>query len=155
AIATERTGWTGRQSSAATQITTLQARLEEATGERAGLTDAPQQFADQRLALIGEIETAEGARRAAADSLAAAENAQAEADRDARATLEATSAAREAAARAEERFEGAKRRLTDVAHEIREMLEIAPEAVAELADIKPDSELPDVAEVEAKLDRIR
>ena len=44
------------------------------------------------------------------------------------------SAAREEAARAEERFEGAKRRLADIAHEIREMLEVEPAAVAELAE---------------------
>ena len=35
------------------------------------------------------------------------------------------------------------------------MLEIEPAAVAELAEIKPGAELPDVADVEAKLDRIR
>ena len=35
------------------------------------------------------------------------------------------------------------------------MLEIEPAAVAELAEIKPGAELPNVAEVEAKLDRIR
>ena len=46
-------------------------------------------------------------------------------------------AAREEAARAEERFEGAKRRLADVAHEIREMLEVEPPRVAALAEIKP------------------
>src|SRR5207245_10550636 len=78
-----------------------------------------------------------------------------EADRDARAALEAMGGAREDAARAEERHEGAKRRLTDVAHEIREMLEVEPEAVAEIAEIKPDAELPEVAEVEGRLDRIR
>ena len=35
------------------------------------------------------------------------------------------------------------------------MLEIEPAAVAELAEIKPGEELPNVADVEAKLDRIR
>jgi chromosome segregation protein len=64
-------------------------------------------------------------------------------------------AAREEAARAEERFEGAKRRLADVAHEIREMLEVGPEAVGELAELKPGAELPDTAEVEQRLERLR
>jgi chromosome segregation protein len=63
--------------------------------------------------------------------------------------------AREDAARAEERCEGAKRRLTDVSHEIREMLEVEPAALAELAEIKPGAELPEVADIEARLDRIR
>jgi chromosome segregation protein len=82
-------------------------------------------------------------------------NALAEADRDARAALEAMSGAREDAARAEERFDGAKRRLADIAHEIREMLEIEPDAVAELAELKPGAPLPDVEEIEKTLDRIR
>ena len=35
------------------------------------------------------------------------------------------------------------------------MLEVAPEAVAELAELKPGAELPDVAEVEQRLERLR
>jgi chromosome segregation protein len=65
------------------------------------------------------------------------------------------SGAREEAARAEERFDGAKRRLADIAHEIREMLEVEPGAVAELAELKPDAPLPEVEEIEKTLDRIR
>jgi chromosome segregation protein len=95
------------------------------------------------------------ARRAAADTLAAAENELAEADKIARAALEAVGEARAEAARGEERCEAAKRRVADVAHEIREALEVAPDGAAEIAEIKPDAELPLIAEVEAKLDRIR
>jgi chromosome segregation protein len=54
-----------------------------------------------------------------------------------------------------ERFDGARRRLTDVAHEIREMLEVEPPAVIDIAELKPGAALPDAADVEAKLDRIR
>ena len=154
-IGSEREGWTSRKDSAASQLATLEQRVEEAKTERASLNDAPAAFAEKRTALISEIETAEAARRAAADRLAEAENALAAADKDARAALEAVGAAREDAARAEERFAGANRRLADIEHEIREMLEIEPAAVAELAEIKPGAELPNVADVEAKLDRIR
>jgi chromosome segregation protein len=154
-IAEERAEWGRRQSSATSQIATLNERTEEARGERVDLEGAPAAFVEKRHALIGQIGNAEAARRAAADELAAAENTLADADRDARAALEAMSGAREEAARAEERFGGAKRRLTDIAHEIREMLEIEPEAVAELAEIKPGAPLPEVEEVEKTLDRIR
>jgi chromosome segregation protein len=105
--------------------------------------------------LISEVEAAETARRAAADQLAQAENALAEADRDARSALEAMSAAREEAARAEERFEGAKRRLADVAHEIRDMLEVEPNAVAQLAEITAGAALPELTEVEEQLEKLR
>jgi len=155
AIDGERAGWSARRDGAAAQITTLEGRVQEAKAERVSLADAPQAFAEKRVALIGEVEAAEAARRAAADRLAEAENALAAADRDARIALEATSAAREEAARAEERFEGAKRRLADIAHEIREVLEVAPEAVGELAELKPGAELPETADVEGRLDRLR
>jgi chromosome segregation protein len=154
-IATERQGWSERAEGAASQIATLEARVEEAKTERAGLEDAPQVFEEKRRALIGEIEAAEAARREAADHLQQGENALAEADRAARAALEAMGTAREEAARAEERYEGGKRRLTDVAHEIHEMLEVEPAEVAGLAGIEPDHALPDVVEVETNLERLR
>jgi chromosome segregation protein len=154
-IASDRDRWSTRQSSAVAQIATLETRIAEATSERSSLNDAPASFADKRRALISEIESAETERRAAADALAESENALAAADRDARAALEAMGAAREDAARAQERHEGGKRRLADVAHEIQEMLEVAPEAVAEMAELKPGAELPNVDDVEKTLDRIR
>lgn len=155
AIAGERDAWSTRHDGAAAQIETLNARVEEARTERAGLEDAPRLFEEKRRALIGEIETAEATRRGAADELALGENALAEADRAARAALEAMGLAREEAARAEERFQGANRRLADVGHEIREMLEVEPTEVAYLAGIEADKALPEVAAVEATLERLR
>jgi chromosome segregation protein len=155
AIATDREGWSSRHQGAASQIKTLEARVEEAKSERASLEDAPRAFAEQRQALISEIENAEAARRAAADRLAEAENKLADADRDARAALEAMGTAREESARAEERFAGGQRRLADVAHEIQEMLEVQPAEVANLAGINPEKPLPEVPDVEANLERLR
>ena len=139
---------------AAARIETLEARVAEAGGARS-LEDAPRLFEEKRRALIDEITTAEAGRRDAADILVRGEHALAEADRAARAALEAMGAAREEAARAEERFEGGGRRLADVAHEINEMLEIEPAEVAGLAGIGSDQTLPDVVEVEANLERLR
>ncbi len=79
----------------------------------------------------------------------------AEADRSARASLEALSSAREATARAEERTEGAKRRLEDIEREIRDMLEVEPSGVAALAEIEAGAEMPAVSEVEAELEKLR
>jgi chromosome segregation protein len=155
AIASERGAWSTRHDGAAAQIETLNARVEEARTERAGLEDAPHLFEEKRRALIGQIETSEAARRGAADELAQGENVLAEADRAARAALEAMGLAREEAARAEERFQGANRRLADVGHEIREMLEVEPTEVAHLAGIEADKALPEVATVEATLERLR
>ncbi|HXW42941.1 MAG TPA: chromosome segregation protein SMC [Xanthobacteraceae bacterium] len=155
AIAAERQAWNERKSNAAEQIATLGQRTDEAAAERAELTKAPEKFASQRQALIGEIESATAARREAADRLAAAETALAEADKAARRALEAVGEARAEAARGEERHDAALRRLADIEHEIRDALTVEPAAAAEVAELKPGAELPTIAEVEAKIERIR
>jgi chromosome segregation protein len=155
AILAERTEWQNRKQSAASQVATIEARVTEVTAERAELEDAPALFAQKRRALINEIETAESARRVAADALAAAESVMAETDRDAKVSLEALSSAREACARAEERMEGTKRRLADIEREIHDMLEVEPHTVAALAEIEPGAELPPLAEIEENLEKLR
>ena len=155
AIVAEQTQWKNRKESAASQLATIEARITEVTAERAELENAPAVFAEKRSALISEIEFAENDRRVAADALAAAEVAMAETDRAAKASLEALSRAREATARAEERMEGARRRLGDVEREIHDMLEIEPQAVAGLAEITPETELPPLAEIEENLEKLR
>src|SRR4029077_11620122 len=155
AILAERTEWQNRKASAASQIATIEARVTEVTAEREELAHAPAVVAEKRSALITEIEHAENDRRVAADALAAAETAIAETDRSAKASLEALSSSREAAARAEERMEGAKRRLADVEREIHDMLEVEPQAVAGLAETEPGTELPPLAEIEENLEKLR
>jgi hypothetical protein len=69
--------------------------IAEARRDRTELENAPQVFGEKRSALMTEVQTAETARRACADRLQESETALSEADRDARAALEAASAARE------------------------------------------------------------
>ena len=154
-IAAERSQWSERKDGAVAQIATIEQRSAEADSERNELKTAPQKFAETRQALIGEVETATAERRAAADRLAEAETALAEADKDARSALEAVGEARAQAARGEERRDAAKRRLVDIEHEIREIFDIEPAAAAELAELKPGAEPPSTAEAEEKLERIR
>ena len=155
AITAERNEWQHRKQSAASQMSTIEARVTEVKAERAELDNAPALFAEKRRALISEIESAENARRVAADALAMAESAMAETDRAAKISLEALSGARETCARAEERMDGAKRRLIDIEREIHDMLEIEPQAVAGLAEIEPGAELPPLAEIEENLEKLR
>jgi chromosome segregation protein len=154
-LGADQAGWIERRDGARNQIATLEARVEEARRDRAELENAPQLFAEKRSALITEVQAAEADRRERADRLQEAENALAQADRDARAALEAASHAREELARAEERFEGAKRRLSDIAREIHDMLEIEPAAVAGLAEIAPGDPLPEMSDIEQRLERLR
>jgi chromosome segregation protein len=155
AIAAEGADWTARRDGATAQIATIEARLVETRLEHDRLVDAPQLFEAKRRVLIGEIETAEAARRAAADRLAEGETTLAEADRAARAALEAHAAAREVAARGEERFEGLKRRLAELAVEIREIIDAEPEALVGLAGLAADAPMPEIGEIEAELDKLK
>ena len=155
AILAERTEWQNRKESAASHIDTIQTRITEVSIERSDLENAPAVFAEKRSALITEIEYAENDRRMAADALATAETAMAETDRVAKLTLEALSSSREATARAEERMEGARRRLEDIEREIRDMLEVEPQAVAGLAEIEPGAELPPLHDIEEDLEKMR
>jgi chromosome segregation protein len=155
AIADDAKAWSERKEGAAAQIATLTTRATETRNERASLEDTPRIYLEKRRALISEIEAAEGVRREAANRLAEGENTLAEADRAARTALEAMGEARADAARAEERYVAAKRRINEIAHEIRDMLEVEPDAVAALAGIQPGKVLPAVADVEAELDKLR
>jgi len=155
AINAERHAWNERKDSATAQIATLEQRSQEATAERTELANAPEKFAAERQSLIGAVEGASVERRAAADRLAEAETELAEADKAARIALEAVGEARAEAARAEERYDAAKRRLADIEHEIREILGVEPVAAAEVAELKPDAPTPSIAEVESKIERIK
>ena len=109
------------------------------SSERASLADAPAIFAEKRRAADRRDPGGRSRPRAPPPTAWPRPRTRSPpADRAVRAALEALGAAREEAARAEERVEGAKRRLTDIAHEIREMLEVEPDAVAALAGIEPD-----------------
>ncbi|MBV9531168.1 MAG: chromosome segregation protein SMC, partial [Bradyrhizobium sp.] len=155
AILAERDEWHNRKAGAASHIETIEARIAEVSAERAELETAPAAFAEKRSALISESEDAENGRRVAADLLAAAEVAMAETDRAAKASLEALSAAREETARAEERTDGARRRLADIEREVHDMLEIEPQGAAALAEIESNAQLPPLGQIEENLERLR
>jgi chromosome segregation protein len=155
AIETEARDWQARRDGAATQIATVETRLNETKTEHEGLVETPEVFETKRRALLDEISAAEAARRHAADRLAAGERALAAADQAARAALESLSKAREASARAEERHQAVRRRLVDLATEIREILETEPETLAGLAGFEADTPLPAVADIEAELEKLK
>ncbi len=154
-IDVEAADWRARHDGAAAQIATIEIRLDETRTEHESLVEAPELFETKRRALMDEISAAEAARRQAADRLAGGERTLATADQAARATLEALSKAREACARAEERHQAVRRRLVDLATEIREILEAEPETLAGLAGFEADTPLPEVAQIEAELEKLK
>ncbi len=155
AIGGEQKSWAETRDRTASQITALDARVVEARTERDSLAATPQAFEDNRQALMSEVSEAETVRRTESDKLIAAETALEEANRVVRAALDAASAARELAGREEERHEAAKRRLSDIEHEIQENLQVEPQGVAALAEIEAGADLPEVADIEEELDKLK
>jgi chromosome segregation protein len=155
AIAVERQNWHQRAASAESQIATLSARRGEAEAEAARLAEEPAKIETKRRALLSEIAAAEAARSAAADRLAVGEAVLADADKIARAALDRLAEAREQRGRAEERVVAARERLSEIATRIGEALDCSPEETAGLAGLAADSPLPDLDEIEARLERHR
>jgi chromosome segregation protein len=155
AIAREIASWAERRDRAQDRLGEMEERLEAAREEQERLAESPDAFLDQRRALMNALEEAEAARRGAADARAAAETRLAESDRAARAALEAMSAAREAMARSEAQLEAAKQRAADIERAIVHDLETTPAALAGLAGVSEGDELPDIGEIEMRLEALR
>ncbi|WP_158813893.1 chromosome segregation protein SMC [Methylocapsa sp. S129] len=155
AIAADLASWRARREKAQVQIVEIEDRQTKARAELETLAEAPTAFLQQRRALIGEIDAAEAARKEASDQRAATETGLAEADRAARAALEAMSVAREARAASEERVEGARQRREALLHTIQVELEAEPLGLAALAGLKTGETPPDHPAVERKLESLK
>jgi len=155
AIQREIASWAERRDRAQDRIGEMEERLEEARSEQERLAEAPELFLQQRRELMDRMQAAEAERAAASDARATAETALADADRAARAALDAMSAAREEKARSEAQLEAARQRAADVEHSITMELETTPQALAELAGVESDTQLPSIVDVERKLESLR
>ncbi|WP_448951396.1 chromosome segregation protein SMC [Labrys neptuniae] len=155
AIAEEGRSWQDRQDNGAAQIETLTTRLTELEIERAEFDDAPVVFAARRRALIAETETAEQARKLAADRLAEAETRLAQTDRQGREALVALSQAREEQVRSEEKLDALRARRAQIVREIEEALNVAPTGLLKLANLAPNAPIPDRRVVERTLEEAK
>ncbi len=155
AIAAERGSWSRRAADAAAQIASLAARQAETEAERAAIADAPDDIEARRRALLSELSKADDARSRASDALQSAENRQREFDRQAAAALQALAASREERGRAEERLTAAEERRREIEARIQETLATPPHLVLKLTGLAADAALPDIADIERALDRLR
>ncbi|HWJ75251.1 MAG TPA: chromosome segregation protein SMC [Kaistia sp.] len=155
AIGTERGNWQSRAANAATQMESLAARRATLDSERTKLLEQPADFEVRRRAVVFEIGKAETVRREAAEKLASAERQQALADTAARDALTALSEAREQRGRAEERLKASEERRAEIEVRITETLDCEPHEVAKIAEIDPAAPLPDLDQVDKRLERLR
>jgi len=154
-IAEERSRWAARAENADRQITALGERRAEAAAELEALMEAPDEMEVRGRALLTQISEAEALRKAAADRLQEAENRQADLDKKANEAIQALASARENRARAEEREAAAEERRREAEASIQEALGVPPHLVIRQAELKPDDPLPDAAEIEKRLERLK
>jgi len=154
-IAADRVSWEARRERAKGQIDEVNIRLAEAAEEHLKLTEAPDEFVRVRRVLMNNITAAEEMLRRASDQRAKAETHLNEADKQARAALEAMGAAREEKARSETRLEAARQRLEEILHSITQDLECGPFDLAALAGVEPDATLPSAEATEKRLESLK
>ncbi len=155
AIALERNSWGERRNRATAQIDEIDMRMEEAREEQLVLAEAPNEFIAQRRALMEGVAQAEAARKEASDRRAGAENDLAEADRLARGSLDSMGQAREERARTEARVEALRERHETIVKTIATELECEPQAVAALAGVNANDQLPEASKIERILEQLK
>jgi chromosome segregation protein len=154
-IGDEQARWNTRKSDAQGHIAELTRRQEELGTELAQAELVPEQIAGRRVALLDAIAVAETARNQASDARQQAETALAEADKTAKASDAALSAAREERARAQALSEAASQRIDELRTRIRDELECAPADLAERAEIEEGEELPPLEQAEKRVERLK
>ena len=155
AIAQERDAWQLRATNAERQIATLEERKTEAEAELKTLEGVPAEIEEKRRALLTFIAEAETGRGEAADALAEAEKHLAEAVKHAKDVQQLLGETREERARVDGLVEGARERRAEAEERIREVLECEPEAAIAQANLEEGAELPDLDQIDAKLERLK
>jgi chromosome segregation protein len=153
-VAKDLGGWRNRLETAEKRIAELVARKAESEAELQVAQALPRELADQRTELAHAIEDAEARRKAAADTLATAENAEREAVAHEREAERAASQAREARAGAEARREAARENVTQAAERIAEEQDCTPQTLLETLDADPDR-MPAAEAIEAEVMRLK
>jgi chromosome segregation protein len=155
AIERERENWLTRAANADQHIGELRDRLAETRREADSLAEAPDDIAERRRALMSQLSEAEKAKRETGDRLAAAEARQRELDKAANDAIGALSQSRDGRGRAEERLHAARERRSEIETRIRDQLNCAPHEAIRHTGLAHDAQLPDAAETDRHLERLK
>ena len=154
AIAAEQEQWNSRAAKAKEQTALLVKRMDETEVSITEMSQMPQQIADRRFKLMNTLSEAEQERKAAADALAAAENAVRSSDQALRAAQELAATSREDHARLGAHLEASTSRHEHCTSRISETMNCPPEDVLKQADVDAEK-LPAADEIEKKLLNLR
>ena len=150
----EERSWRKRGEGATAQRVALIERRSALDIEIGALAARPAAIAAESETLGTAIAAAAASCRRSADALALGETQLRQSVEGSRLTDQALAEARERLARLEVLCEGATETLARLAREIRERLDAAPVALAELAGLTADEAPADAAETAARLDRL-
>ena len=154
AITLEERSWRRRSEGATGQRTALADRRAALEAEIANLDARPAAIAAESEALTAAIAEAAANCRRSGDSLASGETRLREATEHSRLADQMLAEAREQRARCEVLRDGANEAMVSLAREIRERLDAAPEALAQLAGLAAGEAPPDPTQTSARLDRL-
>jgi chromosome segregation protein len=154
-IAGERTRWEARCQGASDQIAEHMRRQEQLREELAIAEGRPADIAEKRKALLDTIAAAESARNEAADARASAEAELADADKIVKTAEAALSEARETRARAQALGEAATSRIEELRARVRDELDLTPEQLSEVAEIRDGQELPALEYADARIEKLK
>jgi chromosome segregation protein len=154
AIAAEEAQWLDRAEAADRQLAVIEERAGEARAEAERLAQRPGEIAAERARLYERLAEAEAARNTAGDALAVGETAVADASRELRAIEGELGGAREDRVRAEGVLQQTAERREQLRVEIAERVDCTPEQTLEVGEIATESELPEFAQIEARLQRL-
>jgi chromosome segregation protein len=152
AINAENQSWGQRRERALAQRQTLVERHDTLAAEIAALAARPAAIAEEIRALREQAAQAAITHRTAADALVLGETRLREAGDVSRQAEQALAKAREERVRCETRREAATTALTRLRDDIRDRLDLLPEALAQLAEA--DAAPADPAQLDARLDRL-
>lgn len=155
AIVEDRERWSKRRAGAEHQITSLKERSEKAKTDLQAFDGLPEQIKERRQKILDEISRSEATRKDAADALAKAETHARECAKTMKALQGSLTEAREQRARIEAKLESARERRSEQARTIRDTLSCAPEDCLKLAGVRAGDTMPELAEVESKLIKLK
>lgn len=153
-ITKEISGWRLRLETAEKRIMELAERKQASESELAAAQSAPGDIAAKRDEMVAAIAKAEDRRKAAADTLAAAENALRETVSQERDSERTASLAREERARSEARVEAARESVAAAADRILEEQDTTPDQLLQRLDKTPDA-MPNSQDLENRVNQLK
>lgn len=154
-ITTDIEAWNSRNKRAVSQLEELKTRSANLKEKLENLVTAPKEIEEKRISLIAELDKAEATRASAADELASAEKAANEKESALKTKQAELATNRETRVRFESARENAMERRQAMATQISERFECPPAKVLDKAEVKNQDNLPEIHDVERRLERLK